>query len=124
MRTAREQTTRAARVLEQHGWEVEMVETTQVGHGIDLAREGAARGFEAVIAVGGDGTVNEVANGLVDSPAALGVLPLGTANVWAKEMGLPMGNLEAAALLLAGAIVRTIDVGIVRGPSMDSRFFI
>ena len=52
------------------------------------------------------------------------VVPMSRFNPWAKEMGLPMGNLEAAALLLAGAIVRTIDVGIVRGPSMDSRFFI
>ncbi len=124
MRTAREQIARAANVLEQHGWAVEMVETAQIGDGIALAREGAARGCEAVIAVGGDGTVNEVANGLVDSPAALGVLPFGTANVWAKEMGLPLGDIVAAASLLAQADVRVIDVGQVRGPTIAPRIFV
>jgi YegS/Rv2252/BmrU family lipid kinase len=124
MRTAREEIERAMLVLRESGWSLELVETARQGDARFLAREAAERHLDAVIAVGGDGTVNEAVNGLVDSPTALGVLPLGTANVWAKEMGLPMGNLEAAALLLAGANVRTIDVGIVRGPSMDSRFFI
>src|SRR5512142_833260 len=117
MRTAREEIERAMLVLRESGWSIELVETARQGDARFLAREAAERQLDAVIAVGGDGTVNEAVNGLVDSPTALGVLPLGTANVWAKEMGLPMGNLEAAALLLAGAIMRTIDVGIVRGPS-------
>lgn len=124
MRTARELTARAANELEQHGWAVEMVETTQTGHGIRLAREAVASGFQAVIAVGGDGTVNEVANGIVGSPAALGVLPLGTANVWAKEMGLPLGDMVSAARLLADADVRLIDVGQVRGPTIAPRIFV
>ncbi len=124
MRTAREQTARAANELEQHGWVVEMAETTQTGHGIRLAREAVARGFQAVIAVGGDGTVNEVANGVVDSPVALGALPLGTANVWAKEMGLPLGDIVSAARLLADSDVRLIDVGQVRGPTIAPRIFV
>lgn len=124
MRTAREQIERAMLVLRENGWSLELVETARQGDARFLAREAAERHLDAVIAVGGDGTVNEAVNGLVDSPTALGVLPLGTANVWAKEMGLPMGNLEAAALLLAGADVRAIDVGAVRGPTMDSRYFI
>jgi YegS/Rv2252/BmrU family lipid kinase len=124
MRSAREQTARAANELERHGWVVEMVETTQTGHGIRLAREAVASGFQAVIAVGGDGTVNEVANGIVDSPTALGVLPLGTANVWAKEMGLPLGDIVTAARLLADADVRLIDVGQVRGPTIAPRIFV
>src|SRR5512135_3190909 len=124
MRTAREQIERAMAVLRESGWSLELVETARQGDARLLAQEAAERNLDALIAVGGDGTVNEAVNGLVDSPTALGVLPLGTANVWAKEMGLPMGNLEAAALLLAGADVRAIDVGAVRGPTMDARFFI
>ncbi len=124
MRTAREQTARAANELEHHGWVVERVETTQTGDGIRLAREAVASGFQAVVAVGGDGTVNEVANGIVGSPVALGVLPLGTANVWAKEMGLPLGDIVTAARLLADADVRLIDVGEVRGPAIAPRIFV
>lgn len=111
-------------VLRESGWTLELVETVRQGDARHLAQEAAERNLDALIAVGGDGTVNEAVNGLVDSPTALGVLPQGTANVWAKEMGLPLGDLEAGALLLAGAEVRAIDVGVVRGPSMDPRFFI
>lgn len=124
MRTAREQTLRAAQVLDEHGWSVDLIETERVGDATRLAREAAAEGCEAVIAVGGDGTMNEVANGIVNSSTALGVLPLGTANVWAKEMGLPLGDTVTAARLLAEAEVRWIDVGEVRGPGLAPRIFV
>jgi diacylglycerol kinase (ATP) len=65
-----------------------------------LAKEAACEGFETIVAAGGDGTVNEVLNGIVDVPGALsrtrlGVLPLGTVNVFAKELGIP-STLSAA----------------------------
>lgn len=124
MRTARESLERAIAELRGLGWSVEYVETGQPGHAERLSREAAAEGFDVLIAVGGDGTVNEAANGLVDSKTALGVLPLGTANVWAKEMGLPLGDLTGAARLLAEASVRVIDLGEVRGPTIPPRAFI
>src|SRR5438270_13952814 len=59
-----------------------------------LARRAVEEGFSRIVAAGGDGTVNHVANGLAGSNAALGLLPLGTVNVFAMELGLPLHNLE------------------------------
>lgn len=69
--------------------------TTVAGEGRRLAAEAVQEGFELVIAAGGDGTLNEVLNGLGDAPngfkrACLGVLPLGTVNVFARELGMPL----------------------------------
>ena len=68
----------------------------------DLAREACGRGFDTVVAAGGDGTVSAVANGLVGTGVPLGIIPLGTANVLARELGVPL-DLDAACQLLAGA---------------------
>jgi YegS/Rv2252/BmrU family lipid kinase len=114
----------AVAVLRECGWSVDVVETKNIGDAICLARTAAEQKLDALIAVGGDGTVNEVANGLVDSSTALGVLPCGTANVWAKEMGLPLGDLVTSARRLADAEVRSIDVGEVRGPTLPARVFV
>jgi diacylglycerol kinase (ATP) len=124
MRDEHAEIQRAADVLNACGWSVEIVETKHVGDATRLARAAAGQNLDALIAAGGDGTVNEVANGLVDTPTALGVLPSGTANVWAKEMGLPLGDLVTAARRLADADVRPIDVGEVRGPAIEPRIFV
>lgn len=124
MRTAREQIHLAMDELRGRGWSLDLIETTQSGDAERLAREAAAEEIDALIAVGGDGAVNEVANGLVGSATALGVLPLGTANVWAKEMGLPLGDLATAAQRLAEADIRKVDVGEVRGPRIAPRVFV
>ncbi len=92
------------------GWEASLEPTTAAGHATELARGGATSGLDAVVACGGDGTVNEVANGLAGSPTALGVVRGGTANVWAKEARLPHDP-AAAVRLLAEGETRTIDLG-------------
>jgi len=84
-------------VMREAGWEVEARETQAGGDAINLARQAAQSDYGAVFAVGGDGTLNEVMNGVLGSDTALGVLPYGTANVWAKEMGLPLNDMAAAA---------------------------
>ncbi len=124
MHNTRIQIDRAMAVLREHGWTVDLVETARQDDARSFARSAAERRLDAVIAVGGDGTLNEVANGVVDSETAVGVLPLGTANVWAREMGLPLGDMAGAARLLADSTVRMIDVGQVRGPGLESRVFL
>ena len=92
------------------GWETSLETTAAAGHAAELARSAAGRGLDVVVACGGDGTVNEVANGLAGSPTALAVVRGGTANVWAKEAQLPRDP-SAALRLLAEGETRTIDLG-------------
>jgi diacylglycerol kinase family enzyme len=75
-------------LLVENGIKVEVAETQHAGHATILARDAARAGLSMVVAAGGDGTIAEVANGLIGSDAALGVIPLGTANVLAKEYKL------------------------------------
>ncbi len=87
------------------------------GAGRALAAEAVREGFEVVVAAGGDGTVNEVVNGLGDSPGGfrqccIGVLPWGTANVFAKELGLPSTVAEAWDVICSGR-ERLIDLPVV-----------
>src|SRR3972149_2269439 len=82
---------------------VEIRQTAGPGDAALLAREAAHAGMEAAIAVGGDGTVNEVANGLAGSTTRLLVVPHGTGNVFADEVGLP-GSVEGGLSLLAAGL--------------------
>ncbi|MBI4570923.1 MAG: YegS/Rv2252/BmrU family lipid kinase [Chloroflexi bacterium] len=92
------------------GWESGLLLTASPGHATALAREAAAQGLDAVVACGGDGTVNEVANGLARSGTALAVVRGGTGNVWAKEVRVPRNPARAARLLVDGE-TRTVDLG-------------
>ena len=89
-------------VLVANGVRLELAETHRRGHAESLAREAVARGEPMVVAAGGDGTIAEVANGLMGSQARLGVIPLGTANVLAHELGLPFAPRAVAAALAFG----------------------
>ena len=79
---------------------VEVVETTAPGHATELARDAAREGLNPVVAMGGDGTVNEVVNGLAGTRTPLAVLPAGGVNVFARSIGLPEDPVEATGLLL------------------------
>ncbi len=92
------------------GWEIAIASTRAVGHATELARRVAADGYDAAVACGGDGTVNEVANGLAGSTTALAVVRAGTANVWAKEIGVPKDPAKALRVLADGE-TRLIDLG-------------
>lgn len=104
---------RAASLWRQHGWQVALQPTVCAGDATQIAKAASARGVDIVVAAGGDGTVNEVINGLVGSETAMAVLPAGTVNIWAREMGLAMDVQKAAAAMLL-AQWRQIDVGRVR----------
>jgi diacylglycerol kinase (ATP) len=101
---------RVANLWRDLGWQVQIAATTAPGDATTKAKTAAQSGYNAVIAAGGDGTVNEVMNGLVGTDTALGVLPLGTVNIWAREMGLSMDMLKAADSLGKSELTK-IDVG-------------
>ncbi len=109
------------RVLNEQGWRVEVAESLNSRHTTQLARMAAEEKFRAVFAIGGDGTVGQAASGLIGSQTALGVLPAGTANVWAKEIGLPaftlshLRSLRQNARLLCNSEPCSIDVGLCNG---------
>ncbi len=85
-----------------NGIKLELAETRHAGHATELAREAASGGKRIVVAAGGDGTIAEVAAGLAGNAASLGIIPLGTANVLAAELGLPHAPREIAAALAFG----------------------
>ncbi len=87
---------RAAEVLRQAGLEVELAATQGPAMAHQLAQAAAARGVDVVLACGGDGTINEVVNGLALTQVPLGILPAGTANIVARELRLPLSPVAAA----------------------------
>jgi len=98
--------------------DVEMVETSRRGHAARLARGAANEGVDVVVVMGGDGTLNEAANGLVDTDTALGVLPGGSTNVFARTIGLPNDPIESTGVLLdalAKGSIRRVGLGAVNG---------
>ncbi len=109
------------RHLEDQGWQTELHYTARAGEATELAQEARRHGLDAVFVVGGDGTTNEVINGLANSAVALAVLPGGTGNVWAKEQGLPTRSprhllplVESVRALVPGT-TRRIDLGKANG---------
>ncbi len=105
--------------LERRGIDARIVATTAPGDGVTLALEAAREGADIVVAAGGDGTVHEVANGLLRAlgegieAAVLGVLPVGTGNDFAKLVG-PSGDLDASLDILADGTLRRFDAGRAR----------
>src|SRR4030081_3550977 len=99
-------------------FEVDAVDTEARGHATELCREAAHEGYDVVVAFGGDGTVNEAANGLLGSPPPLTCLPGGSANVFGKMLGIPGDPVDATEHLLAMADdwrPRKVDLGVVNG---------
>jgi diacylglycerol kinase family enzyme len=98
--------------------EVTLCETTRRGHATRLAQGAADEGYEVVVVLGGDGTLNEAANGLAGSATALATLPGGSTNVFARTLGLPDDPLDATVVILealAGRSIRRIGLGSVNG---------
>lgn len=109
-------------VLAANGIRLDLAETHRAGHAEHLAREAVQGGAPMVVAAGGDGTIAEVANGLMGSSARLGVIPLGTANVLAHELALPFAPRAVAAALAFGR-TRRLWPGITSGAN-GTRLFV
>ena len=93
------------------GYEVEERETAGVGDATRLAREAVTQGLDLVCAIGGDGTVNEAINGLAGGQVPLAIVPTGTVNVLAMELGIPLDPPDAVRLLEVGTM-SWIDLGL------------
>jgi len=105
---------RIVAALRTHGCALTIAETTAPHHAEALARAASPADYDVVAACGGDGTINEVINGLAGKDIPLGVIPLGTANVLAGEMGLARDPEKIAAALAKGPI-RPVRVGQANG---------
>ena len=92
--------------------EVEIVYTEHPGHAFEIARQKADMGVDIVVAVGGDGTVNEVARALVETRTALGIIPCGSGNGLARHLMLPI-NMEGAMQIITEGIIHDLDYGVI-----------
>jgi YegS/Rv2252/BmrU family lipid kinase len=105
----------------------DVVETTGPGHATEAARSAAT---PVVVSVGGDGTINEIANGITGSGRSLGIIPAGSGNDFIKSVGVPRRPLQALQTLLHG-VTRPVDIGTVRcapssegGGNFETRLFV
>ncbi|HHT9155226.1 MAG TPA: diacylglycerol/lipid kinase family protein [Candidatus Tripitaka sp. YC43] len=103
------------RCLERRGLEVEVFRTQKKGDALEAARN--SQNYKAIATMGGDGTFNEVINGALGNDVPLGLIPLGTANVLARELRIPLDPIQAAHVIARGN-TRRIDAG-----KADSRHF-
>jgi diacylglycerol kinase (ATP) len=131
---ARRKTESAVRALQAAGLEFELEQTEAPEHATELARRYAAAGARLIIAAGGDGTVHEVAQGMWDTEADLGVLPLGSGNDFAQVHGIPADLEEAVRVVVAGrtgysdvgrfgprTFFNTLGIGFDAEASLESR---
>jgi diacylglycerol kinase (ATP) len=93
--------------------------TSHSGEAEALAGRAVNEGFTRIVAAGGDGTVSQVVNGLAGSQATLGVLPMGSVNVFAMELGLPLLNMQRCWDVIEDANVRLVDL-----PSANGKYFV
>ena len=93
--------------------------TSHPGEAEVLTRHAVEKGFTRIVAAGGDGTVNQVANGLAGSNATLGVLPMGSVNVYVMELGLPVHNLQRCWDVIEDTNVRLVDL-----PRANEKYFV
>lgn len=93
-------------------WDIKY--TQNAGHAVEISAEEARKGTDIVIAVGGDGTINEVARSLVETPTALGILPFGSGNGLARHLQIPM-DAKKALDIINGGVIEQIDYGKING---------
>lgn len=101
---------RVAKILDPHFYDVCIFITGYAGHGNEIAQRAVQEGVDYVIAVGGDGTVNEVARALVDTDVVLGIIPLGSGNGLARDLKIPTNARQALQTIVDGNVI-SIDYG-------------
>ena len=101
-------------LLDSEQWLPNIAYTEYAGHATELARQYARMGFDAVVAVGGDGTVNEVARGLRDTQTAMGILPMGSGNGFARHLNIPIRVNKAIEMINHSEPI-SVDYGLANG---------
>ena len=109
---------RLATYLGKNGWQIELAQTEQPGDAARHARDAADGGADLVLIAGGDGTINEAANGLSDSDTTLGIVPVGTGNILAHQLRMPVLSVVAPLVKDVGdALLRSriqrVDMGVI-----------
>jgi diacylglycerol kinase (ATP) len=111
-------------LLDARGITVDSIATTGPGHAGEIARRAVDRGADLILVAGGDGTINEAVNGMVNSDVPLGILPAGTANVLANELGVGK-SMERAAEALADSTKERVALGLIsNGSDNPGRYFL
>ena len=100
------------KTLDHEQFDHQVILTEYAGHAAEIARECAAKGTDIVVAVGGDGTVNEVARSLVHTQTALGIIPCGSGNGLARHLCLPM-DIKKAIQIINSCKIETFDYGVI-----------
>jgi len=110
---------RLSSYLAKSGWETELIQTAYPGDATSHARQAAEEGAELVLVAGGDGTINEAVNGLVHTPTVLGIIPVGTGNILAHQLHMPLLSLVAPLYIrdvgeaLLNSRVQQVDAGVI-----------
>ncbi|MGH2409754.1 MAG: diacylglycerol/lipid kinase family protein [Chloroflexota bacterium] len=108
----------AIEFLRREGWELSIQPSSGPGDATQIARAASAANDEVLLVAGGDGTLNEAVQGVAGSETALGYLPYGTMNVWARELHIPL-NMSHAARAIARGHIERVDLGIA-----NDRYFL
>lgn len=100
--------------LKENGFNFKVSYTSHHGEAIELARKAADKGMDLIVSIGGDGTVNEIVNGIMKSKnnPSLGIIPLGWANDFIKSVNIPSDITQACQILVQGKI-KKIDIGVI-----------
>lgn len=106
---------RVQKILTEAGVEYSTLMTESTGHAVVLAKQAAQEGFTTAISMGGDGTLNEVLNGLLGTNCVMGFIPAGSGNDFGRTFGLRSGDVEQACTVILDENVREIDVGYTEG---------
>lgn len=96
--------------LDKHNIQADLTYTRHAGHATEIAQKCVTEKYDLVVAVGGDGTLNEVANALAESDVVMGIVPMGTANIFALQMNIPV-DIEQACRRIANGEIHHIDLG-------------
>jgi YegS/Rv2252/BmrU family lipid kinase len=110
-------------LLDARGITVDSIATTGPGHAGEIARRAVDRGADLILVAGGDGTINEAVNGMVHSDVPLGILPAGTANVLANELGTGK-TMERTAEVLADSVPERVALGLISSENAQRHFLL